>query len=373
MDSLQFLLLFPEILAETPRGVPALKDRESPRGTRIHRTQGAKILKLISADRRSFLMEAGGYPEVRDDIFLVPDLPPFTRETIRTAMILVYGNRALDLFKNEMPTRSSVVSYLNSFRNPTDAEEFLSLSSFIYMARKSVPSPVGLIMLISVAEELAAPSYLRKHLQLQNWLEGEEVCNILQQERLLPIGNNEGWKKATSMLCPVYFERHGSRRAFRRFLEDNLTRDQKLEIIRSIRTKQDASLERHYTDDLTLERMTKVLPFDHLVPGCFVYESCWTGYEYCLAPDCCRLRTSQPDLDCEFRRAIDQLYEARNRFVHAAISDISLPKRDQTPTGILSIIQDREGKWAAIGIGLSYERFEQFILEAMKRHFDRLR
>jgi len=317
-------------------------------------------------------MEAGGFPEVRGDIFLVPDLPPFTRETIRGVMIRVYVDHALDLFKNELPTRSSIVSYVNAFKNPTDAEEFLSLSSFIYMARKSVPSPVGLIMLISVAEELAVPSCVRKHLQLQNWLEGEDARNILQQENLLPVGDHEGWKKAASRLCSVYFERHGSRRAFRRFLEDNLTRDQKLEIIRRIRTKQDPQLERHYTDDLTLERMAKVLPFDHLVPGCFVYGLCWTGYEYCLAPDCCRLRSSQPDLDCEFRRAIDQLYEARNRFVHAALSDVSLPKEGQTPTGILIIVQDRGGKWTTVGIDLRYERFEQLILGGMKKHFDRL-
>lgn len=309
-------------------------------------------------------MDDRGCAELRDDIFAYPDVQPFAKGTIGYVVGKVGVDSALDLFKKEFPTRDDIVRYVNSFRNSSDAEDFLSLSSFVSMARCSKQDIVSLIMLISVVESLSEDG-----IDFKDWIIGEEAGKILENEGLFPITDFPKWEEARAKLYSEYSEKHGSQRAFRAFLEEHLTDDQKIEVVKGIRSEHDESLEKHYEED---ERIAKALPSDHLVPHCFSYGSCWTGYEYCSAPGSCRLKSDPCLLSREFKRSVDLLYEVRSKFVHAAFWGASPPKRDLFPEGITGFIR-KKGKLIPIGIGLSYDTFEEYVLSAMKEHFDRLR
>jgi len=309
-------------------------------------------------------MDDRGRAELRDDIFAYPDVPPFANGTVRYVVSKVCVDRALDLFRKEFPIRDDIVRYVNSFRNSSDAEDFLSLSSFVSMARCGKQDIVSLIMLISVVESLSEDS-----IRFQDWIISEEARTVLENEGLFPIIDFEKWIEAKETLYSEYSEKHSSQRAFFAFLEKRLTDDQKIEVIKGIRSEHDKSLEKHYEED---ERITKALPSDHLVPHCFSYGSCWTGYEYCSAPGNCRLKSNPRLLSHEFKRSVHFLYKVRSKFVHAAFWGASPPRRNLFPVGITGFIR-KKGRLKPIGIGLSYDTFEEYVLSAMKEHFDRLR
>jgi hypothetical protein len=311
-------------------------------------------------------MDDRGRAELRDDIFAYPDVPPFANGTVRYVVGEVCVDRASNLFRKEFPTRDDIVRHVNSFRKSSDAEDFLSLSSFVSMARCSKQDIVSLIMLISVAERLSEDG-----IDFKDWIISEGARTVLENKGLFPITDFEKWKEARETLYSTYREKHGSQRAFLAFLEKHLTDNQKIEVVKGIRTKGDESLEKLYEKDET-KSVSKGLPSDHLVPQCFSYKTCWTGHECCPAPGNCRLKSDPCLLSQEFKRTIHLLYDVRSKFVHAAFWGASPPRKDLFPAGITGFIKKKR-RLKSIGIGLSYDTFEEFVLSAMKEHFDGLR
>lgn len=304
-------------------------------------------------------MEDEGRVELRDDILVFP----VADRTIGHVVGEVYVDRALELFKNEFSTSADVVHYVNSFRNPRDAEDFLSLSYFVSIARRSKTDIFSLIMLISVAEKLSEDG-----VDFKDWIVCEEARKTLENEGLFPITDFAKWEEARTKLHSEYSEKHGSRRAFLAFLEKHLTDVQKIEVVKGIRSKP-VELPKKQNEEDEKEGVV----FDHLMPDCFSYESCQAGSKHCLAPENYRLESNPCLLSIEFKRSVNLLYDVRNKFVHAAFWGASPPKKDLFPVGINGFIKNNKGRLKQIGVGLSYDTLEAFVLRAMKEHFDRMR
>ena len=311
-------------------------------------------------------MDDKGCAELRDDILLFPELDfldPSLKQTIRTAMISLGMRRALELFKAEFGTEHEVMTYVNSFVDPKDAEAFLRFSSFIIPSKGSKPDIVGLIMIISAIERLSRPDYIR----FNEWLQTGEATELLRAELASsPILDPKQFMETFKKLSSRHSERTRHRRGFRAFLDELLTTEQKILILRGIRSKLDESVERHYKDILTFERQLEVLPFDHLVPGCFEYVPCWTGYEFCLGPDECRLKDDPQALSREFGVVADLLYDIRSQFVHAASLMAFIPRqREGAPMNYLGIVNR-----SVISIDLKLETLEEMVVSRVKLHFD---
>jgi hypothetical protein len=193
------------------------------------------------------MMEGFENLKIRDDIFL--GSKGGKKEIILAELIRLAFEALGNLFSSE----DVVIEFVNNFKDPKIAERFLEIATFYYYAQfhfspncftskragncpecKSpfeMPAHTVLIMILSMMEFLS--SDLKEYVDFYDWISKKEI--VSKYQHLVNSSDFEGYKKLVESLKKSYKEKYGSRTKITNFFNKNLTNEEKLEFVRSVR------------------------------------------------------------------------------------------------------------------------------------------
>jgi hypothetical protein len=351
--------------------------------------------------------------QIRTDLF--PDNPK-AEEISQT-----YVKIATIAFKPIFPTEDAVIEYVNNFDTPKNAFLFLQTSRFYLSVHDLacyecfppkpidkcpdcgkfllMPSFLALISMISIMERLS--SKLKTYQDFFTWLDREETRKQAQAILDSKTGNAN---ELIDTLQTSWAKEYGSKTKVTEFFIKFLTREEKMQFIKSIRycielpelppkgvgLKDNSSgkeLDETFGDWVEIFEKEQKLTFEskqalldyiekndnkkawEALPICFDAEKfleCYStdyqghGQGYCYFNYNCKLDNDIEILDQCFRKTVRTIYEWRSNFVH----NMELPPIKET--AVNSTYYDDK----MILIELTTQELKPIFERMLKRYFD---
>ena len=273
------------------------------------------------------------------------------------------------------------IKYLNSLKDPKDAEIFIRICQYYLVAKKHQPSSfVKLIMIISAIEILQSRE--KKYQEFYNWIDSKAVIFKVRKELSeLDRFDTKDFRKIIRELKKDYSELYGSQRNVLDFFEKHLASRDKIKLIKSIRVNfTDATsglnpkifgLEEIHQLSTILEILEKnnFKVEKRLMPYCYNLKRCYIDYLTCY-PDIaeCTLMENIELQNKILRKVIGDIYQMRSDFVHDARIT---PLNERGSVGNFSVIGGKR-KRKQVNIELTAEELEGIFERALKHYFDRL-
>ncbi len=259
--------------------------------------------------------------ELRNDIFI--NLKDNTRQT---TIEKYYVDEAFEAMGHLFDNKDKFVDYLNSIKNPADAELFVRMSSFYLIAKKYEKSiPAKLIMIISIIERISNKN--RDFITMDNWIinQDNKIREYLSKYEEVSM---EQFKEVFELLREDYFKIFGSQRNFFAFFK-TVSLDDKIKIIKSFKTQRVKIVEGVFAKyfEERLKPFTTIDEFEiaekrklkHAqMPECYHWKSCYLGYGQCSDKISCWLHDNPDEVDSYLKKTIRLIYQMRSNFVHNA-------------------------------------------------------
>jgi len=306
--------------------------------------------------------------ELRNDLFseMIGLFEPKER-TIR-----MWVDEAFEAFKSLFSSNDDFIKYINSIKNPKDAELLIKIGGFYLVAKKyQKESFIKLIMIVSVVEKIA-----NKEMEFQefyDWIEDQDnqIKELLSKAKTI---DTNGFKEIIRVLKENYFQEFGSRRNVFAFFKEHLTQEDKIKLIRSIKTRRTDTV-RGYSERMCKAVVGKIATIqeaqrkgfvveEHFVPYCYDWSQCYFDYGQCSPDYGCLLKDDNSLLDNTIKKVVDDLYQMRSDFVHNA-TITPLNERDVVFT------LGTSGRKPVL-IELTVENLEDMFEKALKHYFDQL-
>ena len=245
-------------------------------------------------------------------------------------------------FANIFCSKEEMTEYWNRFSEIGEDLTIFTISQF-YVFLKQIEErkydSLRLIMLTSIIEKLNSKE---DHLTFPEWISKEN--------------KKEELKKRGLSLWDEYNKIHGSSGKFRRFFKNYLSKDENIDLIRSVLSK--AKL--------------KVSPTSELLVPRFCYEDkCNVRFLSCnfdRNKDNCPLVSSPSKLRRAIKNFSDFLYSLRNSFVHQA-NIVLLSEVDYNGTPVL-LLEYIPAKKTNLVIRLAPEQLETLLEKNFKKLLD---
>ncbi|MEN3016305.1 MAG: hypothetical protein ABC585_00210 [Candidatus Methanosuratincola petrocarbonis] len=281
-----------------------------------------------------------------------------------------WADKAFEAFSSLFSSKEDFIKYVNSLKNPRDAELFLQTGNFYLVAKKyQHESYVKLIMIISIIEKIANKE--KEFQEFYEWIESQDakINEFLSESKTMDANV---FKEIIIKLRDNYFQEFGSRRNVLAFFKKHFTKEDKIKLIRSIEADRKETVERILVAQYmgvraaTIEEL-KEKGFNvekNFVPSCYDWMKCWFEYGQCYPNLGCLLKDDESLLDKTLKKVVDDLYQMRSDFVHDATIT---PLNDKDKIFNLSM----SGK-KPILILLTAEDLERMFEKALKHYFDLL-
>lgn len=305
--------------------------------------------------------------KLRNDLFphMIEFEPKAKEKTIEG-----WADKAFEAFSSLFSSKEDFIKYVNSLKNPRDAELFLQTGNFYLVAKKyQHESYVKLIMIISIIEKIANKE--KEFQEFYEWIESQDakINEFLSESKTMDANV---FKEIIIKLRDNYFQEFGSRRNVLAFFKKHFTKEDKIKLIRSIEADRKETVERILVAQYmgvraaTIEEL-KEKGFNvekNFVPSCYDWMKCWFEYGQCYPNLGCLLKDDESLLDKTLKKVVDDLYQMRSDFVHDATIT---PLNDKDKIFNLSM----SGK-KPILILLTAEDLERMFEKALKHYFDLL-
>lgn len=309
--------------------------------------------------------------KLRNDLF--PQMIEFFESKEKT--IERWADEAFEAFSSKFSSKEEFIKYMNSLKNPRDAELFIRIGHFYLVAKKyQQASYVKFIMIISIIEKIANKE--KEFQEFYDWIEGQDAKINELLPKLKAIDVNV-FKDIIRKLKENYFQEFGSRRNVLAFFRIHLTQEDKIKLIRSVEVDRRGTVERyseripailrHVGGKATTIEELKEKGFNvkkHFVPYCYNWKQCYFEYGQCVPSLGCLLKDDESLLDKTLKKVVDDLYQMRSDFVHDA-TITPLNEKD----AIFTLGTSRK---KPVLIKLTVEDLERMFEKALKHYFDTL-
>lgn len=181
------------------------------------------------------------YPKIRDS----PEKQKYLNALAEIALES-YGNSFFQ-------SKEDVIEYLNNFDSPEIAELFLEVGQYYQYSKyyycpncfpiqridlcpeckspMEIPAHLVLIMLLSIIERLSLG--LREYMSFFDWIAKDEI--VEKHQKLLESGNVKNCKELVHSLRENWRQDYGSIAHVRLFFQKFLTKEEKIDLIKSVR------------------------------------------------------------------------------------------------------------------------------------------
>lgn len=176
--------------------------------------------------------------QIRDDIYpKLKNTPLWTREGELERRI----NQAFNTLERFFETTEEVAKYVNNFQERKHAELFLDACSFYNISKSNPEHPfLKFIMMISTLEKVSSP----EHKSFKDWLvSGGNKALVEEELDKLESPEYESFKEMVENLFEEYIEKFGALRNLRQFLWENFEEEEKIQIVKSFRTRKQEYVE----------------------------------------------------------------------------------------------------------------------------------
>jgi hypothetical protein len=286
--------------------------------------------------------------------------------------IKMWADEAFEALKSQFSSNDDFIKYINSLKDPKDAELLIKIGGFYLVAKKyQKDSYVKLIMMISIVEKIANKG--KEFQEFYDWVEDQDkqIVELLSKAKIIDANR---FKEIIRVLKENYFKEFGSRRNVLAFFKEHLTKEDKIKLIRYIEAERKETVER-YSERIpvplklfggkaaTIEEL-KGKGFNvekHFVPYCYDWKQCWFEYGQCDPNSGCLLNDDESLLDNSLKKVVDDLYQMRSDFVHDA-TITPLNERDVVST------LGTSGKRPVL-IKLTIGDLEEIFEKALKHYF----
>jgi|GEM_PF-5904716 hypothetical protein len=306
--------------------------------------------------------------KMRDDLF--PNMAVIFEP--KNKIIEMWVDEAFEAFRSLFSSKEKFIEYLNSFKDPRNAELLIGIGGFYLLAKKYHPqSYIRLIMIISIIEKLTNRE--RKFQEFYEWIESQDakINELLTELKIIDVSM---FKEITRKLKENYFQEFGSRRNVLAFFEEHFTQEDKIKLIKSLKSEyretvrgfSERLLKNIFGEVKTIEEL-KGKGFNvqrHFVPYCYDWRRCYFDYGECFPDYGCLLNEDKPLLDKTLKKVVGKIYQMRSDFIHDATITM-LNEKDAMCTFTTS-----GGK--VISIELTVEDLQNMFEKALKHYFDSL-
>jgi hypothetical protein len=285
-----------------------------------------------------------------------------------------WADVAFEAFNSIFSSKEEFIKYVNSLKNPRDAELFLHIGDFYLIAKKyQRESYVKLIMIVSIVEKIANKE--KEFQEFYEWIESQDdkISELLSESKIIDVNM---FKDIIRELKEKYFQEFGSRRNVFAFFKTYLTQEDKIKLIRSVEADWKKTVER-YSERLPFFKnsVEKVITIEelkekgfnveeHFVPYCYDWRKCWFESGQCAPNLGCLLNDDECLLERSLKKVVDDLYQMRSDFVHNA-TITPLNEKDAIFT------LGTSGKKIVL-IKLTVEDLENMFEKALKNYCDTL-
>ena len=307
---------------------------------------------------------------MRNDLF--PKMIGFFLES-KEKIIERWVDEAFSALVSLFPAKEDFIVYINSIKDPKDAELLIRLSQFYLIAKKyQQESYVKLIMVVSAIEKIANKE--KGFQEFYHWIEGQDskIGELLSRMKNIDVSK---FKEIIRTLRESYFQEYGSRRNVSTFFREHLTQEDKTKLIRSMKANW-TDVVQWYSDRNPLikflgrdkiasiqELKGKYRVEKHLVPYCYNWKKCYFDGIDCAPHLGCLLTENSNFQDETLKKVVDDIYQMRSDFIHNAIIT-PLNERDAVTLGTIG------GK--PVSIDLTSEELQNMFEKALKHFFDQL-
>ena len=281
---------------------------------------------------------------------------------------------------NLFSSEEEFIGYVNSMKDPKDAELFLDLCEFYSTFKELKGYPyIKLIAIISIIDKLNARKV--KFKPFKDWVLSKEGGNYIK-EYLSKVSVNDEVKKFKEVfkkLREKHGEIFGSQRSVIKFFENYCSVNDQVKLIRAFKFKRTAVVERYsqnYTwcpsdvrsiEDLQKKYRNQYKVEKRYMPECYDWRYCWVEGRTCNSSKC-RLIENHHYRKEILGKIVSFIYQMRNDFIHGAKIPpiIKRPQEVDTLT-IAGKIGDEYGI-----INLSIEDIQEIFERGFKKYFDKL-
>ena len=259
-----------------------------------------------------------------------PDLCTPETQNHLTALI----RRTQEALPTAFPTTDNVIQYVNNFRDPKSALLFLNVCNYYNAAilytcpnckppqttqtcqncnTPLQPSPFNtLIMFLSVIEKLASveTSGVEDWVDFYDWVSRKDVD--AEYKQVLRKGLFRDFGALMDSLKGKWSKEFGGLVKVTNFLRGVMSTDEKLELVRSIRYRQQIDVTSEDEADKTCD-VAMPICFDSRKP-----EKCLSEPGYYDDKSRCTIIADEAKLDKCFKDTIKTIYEWRNRYIYDA-------------------------------------------------------
>jgi arsenate reductase-like glutaredoxin family protein len=307
--------------------------------------------------------------EIRNDLF--PNMGEFFEP--KNNVIEVWVNETFEAFSSLFPSKEDFVAYLNSFKDPKDAELLIKIGGFYFITKRyHSQSYIKLIMIISLMEKLVDRE--SKFQEFNEWLESQDnkISELLSNAKTIDANK---FKQIIRTLREEYSRQFGSQRNVLNFFRKHFSKEDKVKLIRSVTARQADSVGRFSKRICKIPDLSKVTNIQELkergfnieksfVPYCYNWEQCYLDYGECHPDLGCLLVEDESLQDKCLKKVVKDIYQMRSDFVHRAIIPL-LNEKDATFT--LGTSGEK-----LILITLTTEDLQSMFERALKHYFDSL-
>jgi hypothetical protein len=304
--------------------------------------------------------------KLRNDLF--PNMVEFFEPKEKT--VESWADEAFEALNSVFPSKEVFIEYVNSLKNPRDAELLIHIGQFYLVTKKyQQASYVKLIMIISIIERLQNRD--KEFQEFYDWIEGQDA-KINELLLILKAIDVDGFKEIIRKLKDDYFLEFGSRRNVFAFLKEHLAQEDKIKLIKSVKADRRETVEgfsKRILRDMFGEFATINELEDkgfrvekHFVPYCYNWMWCYFEHGLCYPNYGCLLNDDESLLEKTLKKVVDDIYQMRSDFVHDA-KITPLNEKDAVFTLSMS------GKKPVL-IELTAEDLQRMFEKALKHYFD---
>lgn len=303
--------------------------------------------------------------KIPDDLY--PKAHPDNRKKVVYWRIKDCKNGFSDYFKDE----SDVTSYISSFKDHKDAENFIESGTFINIIKKQDDSTVRIILLVSLIEKNISSGYS----PIENWVKTIDpaIDSIIESviAELQGRSTEEIVKKAVIDLVNSHKEKFGLASHFADFVRDYVFSDDQKTLILSFNVRQNDVPMRysrkfeHKLKVQTINDLKQKYEFkDAHIPKCYEWENCYIEEFGCRPEFGCVIDNDNTKFKDALKKVAKLIYTMRSEAVHTA-GDKTLLKSGNGKVFSTLII---DGKSAVVTIAIN--DLERIFFKALKNYFD---
>jgi hypothetical protein len=320
--------------------------------------------------------------KIRKDIFPRMSSLLGSREKAVNAWV----NEAFGAISAQFNSRDHFVEYINSLKDPETAELFVRICQFYRIAKEYQPkSYVKLIMVISAVERLMSRE--KQYEEFCFWIEKQESKIAKKLSAVGSINEKDFMKIIRFLRDEIYFKIYGSQRNVVDFFQNHLSIEDKITLIKAIRSNRTKTLPKFSLREYQILSKTSPTPRtideasqntgirieERFMPRCYDWKQCQIDYGSCLVADCMlRKAENKPLLDDTLKKVIaHDIYQIRNDFIHSArITPLNEEDSDGfSSIGVFGVIGTKR---KPIHIELTSEELQEIFERGLKDYFDRL-